>query len=59
MTAEGFDADEFRAEVRAFCRERGQDLVAQADALLESFERPQDQREHLRAVGRYLVDRDR
>jgi geranylgeranyl diphosphate synthase type I len=43
----------------SFCRERGQDLVAQADALLESFELPQDQREHLRAVGRYLVDRDR
>lgn len=43
----------------AYCRERGQELVAQADALLESFELPRQQREHLRAVGRYLVERDR
>ena len=41
------------------CRERAHALVSQADALLDSFELPSGHREQLRAVGRYLVDRDR
>ena len=43
----------------SYCRERGRELVAEADALLDSFELSHERRDELRAVGQYLVQRDR
>ena len=40
-------------------RAEGARLVADADRLLESFELPGHAREQLRAIGAYLLDRDR
>lgn len=42
-----------------YCRNHAAELVAAADTQLEAFELPETSREHLRAIGRYLVNRER
>lgn len=48
-----------RAGSAEYCKAEGARLVATADAMLAEFELPEDSRAQLRAVGTYLVDRDR
>ena len=44
---------------REYSRSEADRLVAEAGALLASFELPETVRQQLREIGAYLVDRDR
>jgi geranylgeranyl diphosphate synthase type I len=48
-----------RAGSREACQAHAATLTRQADSLLDSFELPDSARQELRAVGRYLIERDR
>jgi geranylgeranyl diphosphate synthase type I len=48
-----------RVRAQAVCQETAEALTEEADAILDSFEIPEDDRAELRAVGQYLINRDR